>query len=92
MKRTQMTNVKDILRHRYGLDFVARRDCRRGRCECRHGIASQIPTEHWPAVVGEPTIADSIMDRIVHNAYHIELTGESQRKRNTPPPLSGSEA
>ena len=38
---------------------------------------------------GEPTIADAVLDRIVHNAYRIELKGESQRKRNKPPPLDG---
>ena len=37
----------------------------------------------------EPTIADAVLDRIVHNAYRIELGGESQRKRNKPPPLDG---
>ena len=52
-------------------------------------IASQIPANAWPDVIGEPTIADAILDRIVHNAYCIELSGESQRKRNTPPPLVG---
>ena len=62
--------------------------------EARHGrksilIASQIPVEGWPKVIGEPTIADAVLDRIVHNAYRIELKGESQRKRNKPPPLDG---
>ena len=62
--------------------------------EQRHGrksilIASQIPVEGWPEVIGEPTIADAVLDRIVHNAYRIELKGESQRKRNKPPPLDG---
>ena len=38
---------------------------------------------------GEPTIADAVLDRIVHNAYRIDLKGESQRKRNKPPPLEG---
>ena len=38
---------------------------------------------------GEPTIADAVLDRIVHNAYRIDLKGESQRKRNKPPPLDG---
>ena len=42
-------------------------------------------------VVGEPTIADAVLDRIVHNAYRIELKGESQRKRNKPPPLDGGD-
>ena len=37
-------------------------------------------------MIGEPTIADAVLDRIVHNAYRIELKGESQRKRNRPPP------
>ncbi len=53
-------------------------------------IASQIPVEHWPKVIAEPTIADAVLDRIVHNAYRIEITGESQRKRNRPPPLDGT--
>ena len=62
----------------------------------RHGrksilIASQIPVEGWPEVIGEPTIADAVLDRIVHNAYRIELKGESQRKRNKPPPLDGGD-
>ena len=62
----------------------------------RHGrksilIASQIPVEGWPKVIGEPTIADAVLDRIVHNAYRIELKGESQRKRNKPPPLDGGD-
>ena len=54
-------------------------------------VASQIPVERWPRVIGEPTIADAVLDRIVHNAYRIELAGESQRKRNTPPPLDGAD-
>ena len=45
-------------------------------------IASQIPVQQWPEVIGEPTIADAVLDRI-------DLTGESQRKRNRPPPLDG---
>ena len=45
--------------------------------------------QQWPEVIGEPTIADAVLDRIVHNAYRIDLKGESQRKRNRPPPLDG---
>ena len=41
--------------------------------------------------IGEATIADAVLDRIVHNAYRIELTGESQRKRNKPPPLDATD-
>jgi len=43
-------------------------------------IATQIPTDAWHKVIGDPTLADSICDRIVHNAHHLELLGESYRK------------
>lgn len=43
-------------------------------------ITSQLPTENWHDIIGDPTIADAILDRIVHNAYRIELSGESLRK------------
>ena len=45
-------------------------------------IASQLPVEHWHKTIGEPTHADAILDRLVHNAYRIALTGESMRKLN----------
>ena len=44
-------------------------------------ITSQLPLEHWHAAIGEPTLADAILDRLVHNAYKIILKGESMRKR-----------
>ena len=44
-------------------------------------ITSQIPVKAWHEVIGEPTLADAILDRIVHRAHTIELTGESMRKR-----------
>lgn len=44
-------------------------------------ITSQIPVVDWHTYLGDPTIADAIMDRIVHNAHRIELKGESMRKR-----------
>jgi DNA replication protein DnaC len=54
--------------------------------EDRHGkrttiITAQIPVKKWHEVIGEKTIADAIMDRIVHQAIRIELYGESLRKR-----------
>ena len=53
--------------------------------EDRHGrrstlIASQLPTEHWHEYIGEATIADAILDRLLHGAHRINLTGESMRK------------
>lgn len=43
-------------------------------------ITSQLPTKHWHAAVGEPTIADALCDRLFHHAFKIELKGESIRK------------
>jgi DNA replication protein DnaC len=47
-------------------------------------ITSQLPLSAWHEVIGEPTFADAILDRIVHNAYRLELDGESLRKRQDP--------
>ena len=43
-------------------------------------IVSQIPVDKWHQVIGDPTLADAICDRIVHSAHRIELKGESVRK------------
>lgn len=43
-------------------------------------IASQFPIDTWHDVIGDPTLADAICDRVVHNAHKITLTGESMRK------------
>lgn len=43
-------------------------------------IASQIPIEMWHDIIGDPTLADAICDRLIHNAHKIILTGESMRK------------
>ena len=53
--------------------------------EDRHGrksiiITSQVPVSNWYDAIGDPTVADAILDRIVHSAHQIELTGESVRK------------
>ena len=53
--------------------------------EDRHGkcstiITSQVPVNKWHEVIGEQTIADAIMDRLIHNAHRLELKGESLRK------------
>jgi len=45
-------------------------------------ITSQYPTEHWHDRIGNPTLADAILDRLVHNAYKLNLQGESLRKKN----------
>jgi DNA replication protein DnaC len=43
-------------------------------------VTSQLPVKHWHEIIGNPTLADAILDRLVHNAYSIELKGESMRK------------
>ncbi len=44
-------------------------------------ITSQLPVESWHEMIGDPTIADALLDRLVHNAHRISLKGESMRKR-----------
>ncbi len=44
-------------------------------------VTSQVPVKDWYQIIGDPTIADAICDRLLHNAYRIELTGESMRKK-----------
>ena len=53
----------------------------------RHGhastvVTSQVPVDTWHEVIGDPTLADAILDRLVHNAHRLQLTGESMRKRS----------
>lgn len=47
-------------------------------------ITSQLPVDHWHQTIANPTIADAILDRVVHNSYKLNLKGESLRKRTTP--------
>ena len=54
--------------------------------EVRHGRGStigtsQLPTEHWPEAIGDPTLADAILNRLIHNAHRLTLSGESMRWR-----------
>ncbi len=44
-------------------------------------IASQLPINHWHDYIDDSTLADAILDRLVHNAYRLQLSGESMRKR-----------
>ena len=54
----------------------------------RHGhtstvVISQLPTDEWYANIGDNTLADAILDRLMHNAHRLQLKGESMRKRKT---------
>jgi DNA replication protein DnaC len=44
-----------------------------------------MPVAHWHEQIGDPTVADSILDCLIHNAYRIELKGESLRKKRRKP-------
>ncbi|UEM11589.1 IS21-like element ISFK1 family helper ATPase IstB [Bradyrhizobium barranii subsp. barranii] len=55
--------------------------------EDRHGrastiVTSQLPVDTWHGAIGDATVADAILDRLVHNAHRLQLTGESMRKRS----------
>ena len=63
---SQRRDLMEIVEDRYGAGSTL--------------ITSQLPLNTWHDVIGEPTFADAILDRIVHNAYRIELSGQSLRK------------
>ena len=62
--------------------------------EGRHGLrstilTSQLPVASWYASIGDPTIADALLDRLLSNLHRIELTGESMRKVSQSPKAQG---
>jgi DNA replication protein DnaC len=72
------------------LDAAARHDLLE-ILEARYGrrstiITSQIPIDNWHQLIGDPTYADAILDRLLHNAHRIELSGDSMRKRRKAEP------
>jgi len=71
------------------LDAGARRDLYEileERCSCRSTIlTSQVPVDKWHEVIGDPTYADAILDRLVHNAHRIDLAGDSLRRTRPKP-------
>ena len=67
----------DISQTRYLLELID--DRTGGMIFC-----SQIPVSGWHERMADKTLADAVLDRVVHNAYRIELQGESMRKKNSP--------
>ncbi|MBA3587569.1 IS21-like element helper ATPase IstB [Methylibium sp.] len=64
---SQRRDLMEIVEDRYGAGSTL--------------VTSQLPVDAWHEVVGEPTFADAILDRLVHNAYRLDLDGPSMRKR-----------
>ena len=78
------------------LDAAARNDLLE-ILEARYGrrstiITSQVPVDKWHGLVGDPTYADAILDRLLHNAHRIELSGDSLRKRRKAEPAAKGQA
>lgn len=74
--------LRDPLSHNQARDLLEILDDRYGRHSTL--VVAQIPVSEWHQQIQEPTIADAILDRLVHNAYRVELKGESQRKMRSP--------
>jgi len=72
---SQTPDLLEILEDRYGRASTL--------------LATQIPVPDWHDRLGSATLSDAVMDRIVHNAYRLELRGESMRKRRSPLTHSG---
>ena len=64
----QRNDLMEIIEDRYGLHATL--------------IASQLPIEHWHDYIGEATLADAILDRLLHNAHRLPLKGDSMRKKH----------
>jgi DNA replication protein DnaC len=61
-----------------GRDLLEVLDDRHGRASTI--VTSQLPVDHWHELIGNPTVADAILDRLVHNAHRLILKGDSMRK------------
>ena len=70
LTRTQSQSLLEILDDRYGRSSTI--------------VVTQVPVAEWHVRFPDPTIGDAILDRLVHNAYRLQLRGESQRRRHSP--------
>jgi DNA replication protein DnaC len=67
LKQEQRHDFLEILEDRHKLESTL--------------VTSQLPIQHWHEQIGDPTMADAILDRLIHNAHKIKLEGESMRKK-----------
>ncbi|MEI6150037.1 MAG: IS21-like element helper ATPase IstB [bacterium] len=70
--------LEKLQEHQYR-DFLELLDDRQGTGATL--LTSQFPIKIWHDTIGNPTVADAILDRLIHNAHHLELKGESMRSR-----------
>ena len=75
LNASQRRDLMEIVEDRYGTGSTI--------------VTSQLPVDKWHDVIGEPTFADAILDRLVHNAYRLELDGPSMRKLKAENAASG---
>jgi DNA replication protein DnaC len=67
-----------VLTHSQRIDLLEILEDRNGRGSTI--VTSQLPADQWHEVIGDPTLADAILDRLVHNAHRLIMTGESMRR------------
>jgi DNA replication protein DnaC len=77
--------LRDPLTRSQSQDLLEISDDRYGRSSTM--IVTQVPVAEWHARFPDPTIGDAILDRLVHNAYRLDLKGESRRKTNSSLPM-----
>jgi DNA replication protein DnaC len=70
LSRSQAQDLLEILDDRYGRSSTL--------------VSTQVPVADWHSRIPDPTLSDSILDRLVHNAYRLNLTGDSMRKVHSP--------
>jgi DNA replication protein DnaC len=75
LTESQTPDLLEIIEDRYGRGSTI--------------LASQVPVSDWHERMGQPTLSEAVLDRLIHNAYRLELQGESMRKRRSPLTHSG---
>ena len=85
---TQLAKTQVLIVDDWGLEplTAAQRNDLMEIVDDRHGVTStvmisQLPTDQWYAAIGDNTLADAILDRLMHNAHRLPLKGESMRKK-----------
>ena len=70
LSRSQAKDLLEIIDDRYGRSATL--------------VATQVPVSNWHERIPDPTLSDAVLDRLIHNAYRLELPGDSMRKTHSP--------